>query len=268
MTKDEYKDKEAWLKKGIENVKKALKTSEENYAIDVKKIKARIDEVSKDLQDKIKEVVRVTAQIDGVKVEIDTLNTDKADLTSKNAVLDAQLGLKWKDYQTKSGILQKDIEGLAKKKREFLKTVAEKHAELDGKRSGIEYAEGKNKGVLRATTAEKEGIQTLIDKFEENKLEFAEIQKKHITSVASHNESMKKDKDLSSMLGTWEKTLDKKEEADKKRIEVIDRKDKEQKETDQRQKDKEIAQNLKDVEQEKRENRINNLIRMNKLNEK
>ena len=110
MTKDEYKDKEAYYKKGIEDVKKALKTTEENYAKETKKIEARIDDVSKDLQDKIKEGVRITAEIDGIKVELETLNTDKVTLTGKNAMLDTQLGLKWEDYNKKIALLKKDTE--------------------------------------------------------------------------------------------------------------------------------------------------------------
>lgn len=267
MTKDEYKDKEAWLKKGIENVKKALKTTEENYAIDVKKIKARVDEVSKDLQDKIKEVVRITAQTDGAKVEIDILNTDKAALTSKNAVLDAQLGLKWKDYQTKSGILQKDIEGLDKKKREFLKIVAEKHAELDGKKSGIEYAEGKNKGVLVAITAQKGGIQALIKRNDEEKLDFAERQHQFDIKVGEHNEKMQKENSIISKMDAWDKNLTKREEADKKRLEVLDKKGKDAVVLAEIQKDKGIEQDLRDSELDKKERRINNLIAMNKIKE-
>ena len=265
MTKDQFKDTEAFYKKQIEAYKKSLKTTEENYAKDVKVIKVRVDEVSKDLADKIKEGVRMTAQIDGIKVELDTLNTDKASLTSKNAVLDAQLGLKEKAYQDKVANLKKDNEELENKRKDLLRITADKHAELDAKKSGIEYAEGKNKGVLVATVAEKQGIQAMVDRHNEEKLDFAEKQHQHALSVAKHNEKMQKDNAIITKLTSWEKGLVNKDRTLVVRAETLDKRDKAASATEQAQKDKQVEQELRDIELEKKERRINNLIRMNKL---
>ncbi len=264
MTKDDFKDKKSYYEKSIDDVKKALKTTEENYAKETKKIEARLDGVSKDLADKIKEVVRITAEIDGIKVELETLNTDKVTLTGKNAMLDTQLGLKWKDYNTKVDLLKKDTEDLDTKKRAFLKMMSEKHAELDAKRSGIEYAEGKNKGVLGAIVAEKEGIKTLIKKHDEEKLDFAEKQHQHAFKVKEHSDKMQKDNSLISRLDTWEKGLVNKDKAGKSKSDALDSREKAISATEQAQKDKGVEQDLREVEQDKKERRLNNLAELHK----
>ena len=64
MTKDEYEDRKSYYEKSIENYRKALKTTEENYANDTKKIKVRVDEVSKELADKIKEKDSIIKEIE------------------------------------------------------------------------------------------------------------------------------------------------------------------------------------------------------------
>ena len=179
-------------------------------------------------------------------------------------MLDTQLGLKWKDYNAKIDLLKKDTEDLDNKKRAFLKMLSEKHAELDAKKSGIEYAEGKNKGVLRATVAEREGIQTLIKKHDEEKLDFAEKQHQFALEKKTHSDKMQKDNSVISRLNTWEKGLVNKDKTGQSRTEALDRREKGLSAQKQIQDDREIEQNLKTVELEKKERRINNLIALNK----
>ncbi len=195
---------------------------------------------------------------------LETLNATKAELESKNATLDAQLGLKWQDYQKKVANLTKDTEELDKKKQGFLKIVSEKHKELDGKKQGIEYAESKNKAILGSVLLEKEGIQGLIKRNDEEKLDFAERQHQFDIKVGEHNEKMQKENAIISKMESWDKNLTKREEADKKRLEVLDKKEKDAVITEQTQKDKQIEQDLRDAELDKKERRINNLIEIDK----
>ena len=265
MTKDEYKDKNSWYEKDIENIKKALKTTEENYAKDTKKIEAKFVIACKELADKVKESVQVAKDMQDSKTEHDALKTENASLAGKNAVLDAQLGLKDEAYHERIADLKKDLKDLDDKKRAFLKMMADKHTELDAKKSSMEYAEGKNKGVLRAIVAEKEGIQTLIKRFDEEKLDFSEKQHQFAIEKKTHSDKMQKDNSTISRLESWEKGLANKNKAGQDKVEALDKREKAITATEQAQKDKGVEQDLREVEQGKTQRRIENLIQMNKL---
>ena len=142
--------------------------------------------------------------------------------------------------------------------------MSDKHAELDAKKSGIEYAEGKNKGVLGAITAEKEGIKTLIKKHDEEKLDFAEKQHQFALEKKAHDEKMQKDNSVISRLDTWEKGLVNKDKTGQSRAEALDKREKAITATEQVQKDRGVEQDLREVEQDKKERRIDNLIELNK----
>lgn len=249
------------LKTAYENSYKSLKDGED------KQLKL-VTDLSKKIKDKYIELKDINSEVEHGKVELELLGVEKEALDKK--IFDKHTAFNIKEIYLRNLQEQniKDKDNFDKYIKSCNEKISEREKELDKINESAYSTLKKNREVLDKMREEREALKQREDTLIKERLDLQDRQRAFKDLRDKHEAGNSKFKAEITKIRLDKENLEKREQQLVKKQETQSKRDKEYAETNQRQKDKEIELDLKELTLNKREKRVDDLIEIHKLNVK